>query len=231
MSWWFTALFLVLFMSGNALATPIKHIIAHIGGMEPVKIGEKSFIPVRIDRLNFKLKSAKIGFEVGTSPIKIEETIVDVSKLTSFPYTVYVPITVTGDGIFDFNGVLHIEALEGEKIFNKEYFDYPLSSLGVFAFEGEVFFGRSSGLAMEAAAINNLKKTNPEYNKLLNKKENIDSEVLRQSFSEEEDEKLKKLRNDAIENIYKLYFERYPIKTEPTPKLLNVVPSSKTSKE
>jgi hypothetical protein len=238
--WQFTVLFLAMFMSGNALATPIKHIMAHIEGMEPVKIGEKSFIPVRIDRLNFKLKYAKVSFELDTrlslqegvnsNSVKIEETIVDVSKLTSFPYIVYVSITVTGEGIFDFKGVLHIEAIEGEKIFNKEYFDYPLSSLGIFAFDGEVFFGGSSNLAIRNKAYRDIQKTNSEYNKLLNKKENIDKGVLRQTFSEDENEKLKQLRDDAVNNLRKKYFERYPIKTEPAPKLLNVAPSSKPQK-
>jgi hypothetical protein len=228
--WLVTVLLLASFMVSGAFATPIKPIMAHIEGIEPVKIGEKTFIPVQIDRLDFKLKSAKIWFETNTNFVKIDDTIVDVGKLTSFPSTVYVPIAVIKEGLFDFEGILHIEALDGETIFDKEYFDYPLYSLGIFAFEGEVFFGRSDISAMEAAAANSLKKTNSEYNKLLNKKESIDKGTLRESFSEEENEKLRQLKNKAYKDLYERYFEKYPIKTESASILFNTAPSSKPQK-
>jgi hypothetical protein len=40
--------------------------------------------------------------DVNADSVKIEETVVDVSKITSFPYTVYIPITVTKEGLFNF---------------------------------------------------------------------------------------------------------------------------------
>jgi hypothetical protein len=100
-SWQFTALFFIMFAASNAFATPIKPIMAHIEGTAPINIGEKTFIPVQIDRLAFKLKSAKISFKINAwlppleegisaDSVKIEETIIDISKLTSFPYTVKV---------------------------------------------------------------------------------------------------------------------------------------------
>jgi hypothetical protein len=208
--WLVTVLLLASFTVSGAFATPIKPIMAHIEGIEPVKIGEKTFIPVQIDRLDFKLKSAKIWFETNTNSVKIDDVIVDVTKLTSFPSTVYVPIAVTKEGLFDFEGILHIEALDGETIFDKEYFDYPLYSLGIFAFDGEVFFGGSSGLAMEVAAVHSLQKTNSEYNKLLNKKESIDNGILKENFSEEESERLKQLTKEEHDNIAIRYFEKYP---------------------
>jgi hypothetical protein len=138
--------------------------------------------------------------------------VVDVSKLTSLPYIVYVPITVKGEGRFDFKGTLHVEALEGETILGFDSIDRSLR-IGIFAFDGEVFFSGDSRSALEAAAANSLnKKANSEYNKLLNKKENINKGILRQTFSKDEEEKLKKLHDDAVENVYKLYFDRYPIK-------------------
>ncbi|MDR1614898.1 MAG: hypothetical protein LBS26_04930, partial [Campylobacteraceae bacterium] len=228
-SWWFTALFLVSFMAGNAFATPIKPIRAYVESAAPVNIGEKTFIPVQIDWLNFKLKSAKISFKLDTrlplqegvsaDSVKIEETIVDVSKLTSFPYTVYVPVTVTGEGRFDFEGALHIEALDGKMIFDKEYFDYPLDGPGIFAFENRVFFGGSSGSAMEAAAAENLKKTNSEYNKLLNKKENTGKGILKQTFSKEEEDILKRLYKEGTESFFRKYDSKHPNKPSPTSRL------------
>jgi hypothetical protein len=91
-----------------------------------------------------------------------------------------------------------------------------------------VFFAKYSDSAAAAAAAESLKKTNSEYNKLLNKKEKINKGILRQTFSEDEENKLKKLRDDAIDNIYKLYFERYPIiEPSPTSRLFREAPLSK----
>jgi hypothetical protein len=49
-------------MVSAAFTTPIKPIMVHVGGMASVNIREKTFIPVQIDKLSFKLKSAKINF-------------------------------------------------------------------------------------------------------------------------------------------------------------------------
>jgi hypothetical protein len=232
---------MAMFMASSAFATPIKPIMAHVESIAPVNIGEKTFIPVQIDKLDFKLKSAKISFKINTwlppleegisaDSVKTEETVVDVSKLTSFPYTVYVPVTVTGEGRFDFKGALHIEALEGKMIFDKEYFDYPLR-FSIFAFEGRVFFAKYSDSAAAAAADENLKKTNSEYNKLLNKKENTGKGILKQSFSKEEEEKLHNILIDAKQQLLRKYYERYPIKPSPTSRLLREAPLSKPQKD
>ncbi|MDR3178283.1 MAG: hypothetical protein LBT96_04785 [Campylobacteraceae bacterium] len=87
-----------------------------------------------------------------------------------------------------------------------------INYLGIFAFEGEAFFEGSSSLAMKAAAINSLKKTDSEFSKLLNKKEVIKGESLEQTFSKDDDEKLKQLIKKAYKNLYERYHERHPIK-------------------
>jgi hypothetical protein len=55
---------------------------------------------------------------------------------------------------------VHIEILGSKKIFDRKYFDYPLH----LCILRRGIFRKSSGLALETAAINNFK------NKLLDKK-------------------------------------------------------------
>jgi hypothetical protein len=231
-NWWLTALFLMTFLSGNALATkPLIGPRAHIEYAEPVKIGERALIPVHIDFLPH-IKSGVIKFEldasvplqegVKASSVKTEEVVLDLSKITSYPYIAYVPVTVTDEGRFDFKGTLHIEMVDGEKLFdNLTSFDYPLSRLGIFAFDGEVFFGGNSELAIKNKAHYNLQKNNAEYDKLFLKRQKINDGASKgQTLSKEEEEKLRKLIDEEDVALRKRYCERHPIKIEPTSKLL-----------
>jgi hypothetical protein len=233
-------MFLVSFALSGAFATPpdigAPRAIILDYAIEPVKIGEKTFIPVQIDRLDSELKSAKIWFEFnlrvplqeGVSPnsVKIENAVVDASKLTSFPYTVYVPMVVTGEGLFDFKGNIIVEAPDGEKFRNDESnWNVSIGNLGIFAFEGEVSFGRDRVSALGRVAVHRFQKINPEYIELFNKKESIDKGILKENFSEEESERLRKLTKEERDNIAIRYFEKYPpdpslpvhIKNRPSP--------------
>jgi hypothetical protein len=230
--WLVTVVLLAVFMAANALGSEMDYEPRAIvmSSVEPVKIGEKAFVPVEI-RYSPKWKSAEISLEIKGVLNSIKTSKIELDSTMQAPYTAYIPVTVTKEGLFDIKGNITVEAPDGEKFRNGENsWSVPIGDLGIFAFEGEVFFGGSSGMAMEAAAVRDLQKTNSEYNKLLNKKESIDKGTLKQTFSVEDNEKLKKLRDDAIENVYKKYFDRYPIKTESPSILFNTAPSSKPQK-
>ncbi|MDR2100847.1 MAG: VWA domain-containing protein, partial [Campylobacteraceae bacterium] len=232
MSWWFTAIVAMMFAVSGAFGTqprigPEAYILT--SDIKPVKIGEKAFIPVRIE-YSPKWKSAKISLEVrggDLNLIKIEK--LELDSTIQAPYIAYIPITVTGEGRFDFKIHVSIESPDGEKFRNGESnWSVFIGYLGIFSFEGKVFFGGSSGSAMEAAVVENLKKTNSEFFKLLSKKEKINSGVLRQTFSEEEENKLKELIDKADRDLRERYYKRYPIiEPSPTSRLFREAPLSK----
>ncbi|MDR1976702.1 MAG: hypothetical protein LBQ18_06890 [Campylobacteraceae bacterium] len=233
-----TAIFLVSFTVSGVLASTYKPIIAYVKDAEPVKIGETALVPVQIDIMRFKLKSAKITFELNTTlPLRegvspnsviIKEAVVDVSKKA--PYTVYVPVTVTGDGMFDFKGTLHIEMCDKENAFKIDSFDYPIS-FGIFAFDGEVFFGGNSEMAIKNRAYPNLQKNNKEFVKLFDKQQKVYNGILKsQAFSEEEQEKLNQLRRDETNRLLIEFSKRYPIKPSPTSRLIQPMLFNKPQK-
>jgi hypothetical protein len=180
---------------------------------EPTKIGETRLIPVEIG-YSPKWKSGLIKFEldasalqIGVDPnsVKIGEIILDASRQA--PYTAYVPVTVTGEGRFDIKGTITIEAPDGELFENGlSTWTEPTRSLGIFAFEGEVFFSSSGGSAMEEMASRNL-QSNPEFIKLINKRASA------KAIGQEEESRLKALKLEEDKKLRTRYFERYPIKS------------------
>jgi hypothetical protein len=213
--WSVTVLLLASFTVSGAISKPLIHPTIYVKASEPVKIEEIALIPVSVIYVP-KIGSGFVTFITNTSSVKAEKVTLDPNS-RNFPYTVYVPVTVTREGLFDIKGNITVEAPNGEKFWNGESsLSVQSSSLGIFAFEGEVFFGGSSSLAVRNKAYHDLQKTSLEYNKLLNKKDSIGKETLKQNFSEEENEELNKLRDDVVNNLRKKYFDRYPIKTEPT---------------
>jgi hypothetical protein len=183
--------------------------------IKPVNIGEKTFIPLRIES-SAKWKSAKISLKImewslqeGVDLNSANIETVELDSTIQAPYTAYIPVTVTGEGRFDFEIHVSTEAPDGEKFRNGESsWNVFIGDFGIFSFENRVFFGGSSSLAMEGAAVENLKKTNSEYNKLLSKKEKIDKGILRQTFSEDDEEKLKIIIRKEINNIGKRFFNK-----------------------
>ncbi|MDR0666905.1 MAG: hypothetical protein LBF71_05805 [Campylobacteraceae bacterium] len=222
MSWQFTVLLLMFFMVSAAVSKPLMGPTIYVQTNEHVKIGETALIPVLITHVGH-MKSAIVTFDVNNDFIQAGKVTFDAN---SVPDKVYVPITVMKEGKFDIKARITIEAPDGERFWNNESSLVGTSSLGIFAFEGEVFFARDSGSAA-AAADNSLKKTDMEYNKLLNKKEKIKSGTLRQTFSKEEEERLHDILMDAKEQLLIRYYDKYPIKPSPTSRLFNVIPSSK----
>jgi formyltetrahydrofolate synthetase len=84
-----------------------------------------------------------------------------------------------------------------------------------------VFFGGSGEQAVRNKASRNLQKKNSEFSKLYEKRQKINDGSLKgQTLSNEEKEKLRGLNSEEVNKLRKQYFERYPIKIEPTSKLL-----------
>ncbi|MDR3178284.1 MAG: hypothetical protein LBT96_04790 [Campylobacteraceae bacterium] len=111
MSWQFTALFFMMFAASNAYASqPLigPRIYMKANEIKHVKIGETALVPVDIHYLP-EIKSGVVTFEGNADFIEIGKVTLDASN-RKFPYTVYVPITVIGEGIFDTQVCITIEA-------------------------------------------------------------------------------------------------------------------------
>jgi alpha-tubulin suppressor-like RCC1 family protein len=156
--------------------------------------------------IKFELDT-RLPLQVGVDPnsVKIGEIILDASRQA--PYTAYVPVTVTGEGMFDFTGSITIEAPDGELFENGlSTWTEPVYSLGVFAFEGEAFFSADSESALKNKAHRNLTDS-PEFIELSNKQMKI------KSLFGEEDDRVYMLRKQEINRLYKLYYNKYRAKS------------------
>ena len=102
--------------------------------------------------------------------------------------------------------------------------DYKLQDIGIFSFDGEVFFGRGADSAIHKKADRDLQLTNPETTKLIKKQQEIYEGLSdKKTFSKEEEEKLRQDRTKKADRLLKQYYERYPKKTttELKPKVLS----------
>ncbi|MDR2635343.1 MAG: hypothetical protein LBC08_00785, partial [Campylobacteraceae bacterium] len=117
--WLVTVLLLASFTVSGAFATPPDigdpkaTILGYIA--EPVKIGETQLIPIDIGYMP-KFKYGIIKFNKISPSVDIDDIILDPNQ--KYPHRIYVPVTVTGEGLFDIKGNITVEALDGEKFTN-----------------------------------------------------------------------------------------------------------------
>jgi hypothetical protein len=202
-SWWLTAMFLMVFLTGNALASEmaIEPIVLVAPSSEPVKIGTRYLIPLTIYH-SPRWKSAQIKFVTGTDPVQIEDISLDANQYGQ--KTVYLPVTVNSKGEFKYIGNITIEAPDGEKFANGlSTWSTEIIGLYIFAFDGDVFFSGASGGALRNAVSRNLYK-NSEYTKLLDKQQKVKSGASRgQTFSKDEESRLYEIRRNATNALLK----------------------------
>lgn len=223
-----------VFFNSNAWATPIKYIAATAGDPgAPVTIGETKLVPILI-HIHPQWESASVRLEIDTryfdlpagvsaSSVQFEEVKID-TELRG-PLTVYIPVKVTGEGLFSTRGIIDFQVPEGSKDLNGNIIvgprQYTLSGPGIFSFDGEVFFGGDTEDATFKMVDRNLQKENSVLSKLLQKKQLIQKWVLEKSaLSEMEEKELKETRSKEFKRLRTMYFDRYPIKSELKPKAL-----------
>jgi len=203
-------------LGGSAGTTPRKDVQASIMESEgmPVTIGQTLYIPVHISIMP-QWKSASISFEVDTrflrypAPVQFETVEIDASLRS--PFAVYVPVKVTGEGLFTMKGVLHFEMEDGEKTLSgASSGDYHLFGPSVFSFDGEVFLGRDIDQAIMKKVNRNLLRGDSAISILVVKQWHLEKNAL----SKAEEKKLKAARDKENKRIRALYFENYPKKPE-----------------
>jgi hypothetical protein len=158
---------------------------------------------------------------VGVDPNSVKVGEITLDDTVQAPYTAYLPVTVTGEGRFYFEGKITIEAPGGELFDNGEsVWTEATNDFSVFAFEGKFFMGSSSGGGFNKAVAKILQQ-NDEYIALRDKRYEAENGTLKaQTFSDEEKSRLRQLEDQADKELRKRYYERYPIQPKPQQRIM-----------
>ncbi len=117
----------LIFFNSDTWARPRAFLEAWL--MEPgapVAIGETKLIPVHVS-VAPKWQSAFIQFEVdtrfpelpeGVNHASVQSEKFEIDASLKAPFTVYVPVKVTGEGLFQMKGILHFDMPEGKTTVN-----------------------------------------------------------------------------------------------------------------
>ncbi len=197
--------------------------------VDEAKMGEQVLLPIHIFHTYNKWESLTIGIRFpekqlipGVPPTEaIHFETITLDQTQQAPYTLYLPVTVTQEGQFDVDVTLHVQLPDGEKFYmndgsqrERTYF----VTLGIFAFEGKVYFARTQSEAIDTMARKELLQTDPDYADFMIMKEARHQMGQYRSLSETEKQQsaeFSKKFEDKWKDIRKRYREKHPESVKP----------------